>query len=148
MTSILYSFIPSFLWGLIPIIKKMILKSVSPIMSIALSSLIFSLGSIFLIFIYSNDVLKEYNDNKGKINYLSVIGLVIFSTVLALIAEYVFLNLLTANNSYLIVALTYSSPLFTLILAYFILKEKITLYGTLGVLFIVIGLVFVGLNNS
>jgi drug/metabolite transporter (DMT)-like permease len=55
--------------------------------------------------------------------------------------------ILQKSTSYLIATLIYSSPIFTLIASFFLLKEKITLYGFAGILSIIIGVVLLALNE-
>jgi drug/metabolite transporter (DMT)-like permease len=54
---------------------------------------------------------------------------------------------LKKHDSYIISALIYSSPIFTLLLACLFLNEQITYYGLLGVLFIVVGVGFISTND-
>ena len=56
--------------------------------------------------------------------------------------------LLEDNDSYIITALVCISPFFTLILAYLFTKEKITIYGVLGTIFIVFGILLISYNDK
>lgn len=143
MNVILLSLLVSLMWGITPIIKKFALKSISPIMLLYISGICYFIGTFVMGIIYRKELLEEYK----TLNYIKIFFVMICIFGGGYIAEIIFLNLLKNNKSAIITALTYSSPFFTLLLAYFILNEKITLYGIIGIIFITIGLIFIGLND-
>ena len=143
MNVILLSLLVSLMWGITPIIKKYALKSISPIMLIYISGICYFIGTFIIGFIYKKELLEEYKN----LNFINIFFIMICIFGGGYIAEIIFLNLLKNNKSAIITALTYSSPFFTLALAYFILNEKIKLYGIIGIFFITIGIIFIGLNN-
>lgn len=143
MNVLLVSLLVSLMWGITPIIKKYALKSISPIMLLYISGICYFIGTFIMGFIYKKELLEEYK----TLNLINVLFIFICIFGGGYIAEIMFLNLLKNNKSAIITALTYSSPFFTLLLAYLILNEKITLYGILGIIFITIGVIFIGVND-
>lgn len=56
-----------------------------------------------------------------------------------LIPYWIYYALMKDHPSYSVVALTYTVPAFTLLWAFYILHEKINIWGALGVILIVVG---------
>jgi drug/metabolite transporter (DMT)-like permease len=52
------------------------------------------------------------------------------------------------NETSIISALIYSSPIFTLIFSYLYFKERLDIYGISGILAIIIGVILVSQNNQ
>lgn len=52
--------------------------------------------------------------------------------------------ILEKHHAYVISALVYSSPVFTVLFAHMVLKERVTVLGMAGVLLIVTGVVLLG----
>jgi drug/metabolite transporter (DMT)-like permease len=68
--------------------------------------------------------------------------LVVFSAVIAgFFANYLYFNVIKNHASHLVSALVFSSPFFTLLFSYFLLKEDISLTSLIGVMFIVFGVI-------
>jgi len=74
-----------------------------------------------------------------------LIMLPIFTVFLANVLYY---NVLKNHESSIISALIYSSPVFTLIIAYLFLKERLDIYGLSGVLAIILGVILIAMNNE
>jgi len=74
-----------------------------------------------------------------------LILLPIFTVFLANILYY---NILKTHESSIISALIYSSPVFTLIIAYLFLKERLDIYGLSGVCAIILGVILIAMNNG
>lgn len=62
-------------------------------------------------------------------------------------ANILYLWVLQHNDSYVVTAVAFTSPIFTLILAYFILNERVTPISVVGVFMIVIGVYCISMNN-
>jgi drug/metabolite transporter (DMT)-like permease len=70
------------------------------------------------------------------------------SVITGFLANLLYFYILKDNDSYIVAALTYSAPVFTLVLAYLFLNERMTVLGVTGVLLIVLGVVAVAFNES
>jgi len=143
----LYIFIAlfiSFLWGLMPVLHKHILSNLNLITIMTISAFIYT----FLIIIYATSNKKIiYNDLK-KITYTDAFILIFSAAIIAFGGNILYYNILKNHESSIISALIYSSPIFTLILAYFFLKERIHTMGIIGILFIIAGVICIAMNNG
>ena len=80
---------------------------------------------------------------KAKLT-LKIFCIVAFSSIFtAFVANYLNVQLLRKHDSYIVTAITFSSPLFTLLLASLFLGEKVNIYGIIGVILIVVGIMMV-----
>jgi drug/metabolite transporter (DMT)-like permease len=108
-----------------------------------LSGVIYAVVMIFFI-ATQIDVLKK---DIPKID-MRDLGLIAFASIIdAFLANLLYYNVLRDHESYIVSALIFSSPVFTLLLAYLFLNEKITLMGALGVFFIILGVICVSTNT-
>ena len=83
-----------------------------------------------------------------KITKKDIIIIVLTSAIATFMANVLYYTILKNHESSLISALIYSSPIFTLILAYIFLKERINTIGIFGILFIVLGIICIAMNNG
>lgn len=134
----------SFLWGLAPIIHKHVLKSVDPKVVMVTGGLFYSI-CLFTFAIY---YLKDIKSGFKKLQLRNALWIGFASIITAFIANLIYFYILKDHDSYVIAALIYSSPVFTLILAYYLLKEKVTMMGFVGVAFIMIGIICLALNEK
>lgn len=133
----------SFLWGLAPVIHKLVLKNINPITVFILSGVIYSITMAFFITTQIDTLKKDI----PKIE-MRDLGLIAFASIIdAFLANFLYYNVLKDNESYIVSALIFSSPAFTLLLGYLFLKENITLMGVLGVFFIVLGVICISTNT-
>ncbi len=135
----------SFVWGLQPIIHKMLLNS-----HIKDPKVIFFLSGFFYMIALSVFAVVNLSTLKSSIRKLETKVLVIIAftaIVTGFLPNLLYYFILQKSTSYLIATLIYSSPIFTLIASFFLLKEKITLYGFAGILSIIIGVVLLALNE-
>ena len=140
---ILIALFISLCWGIVPVAHKSIITHISPITIMLLSAFIYS----FLIIIYAafnkNIVYKDiYNISKTDI-----IVILFSSGIAAFFGNVLYFNILKNHDSSIISALIYSCPMFTLIIAYLFLKERINTIGILGILFIVAGVICISMNG-
>ena len=131
------------LWGISPVIHKHVLKNVAP-------KVIMTVGSIFyflcmcLFVIYNWEFLKN---EVPKLDQMSLLWIAIASIISAFIANVLYFYILKKHDSYVVSALIYASPVFTLLLAVMLLKEKVNAYGIGGVLLIVTGVILMAFNE-
>lgn len=141
---VLLSLLISFLWGISPIIHKFIFnnKPISPITMMVSGSAVYFACS-FIYFTMNHKVVL--NDLKHMDS--TTIMLVVFSAVIAgFFANYLYFNVIKNHASYLVSALVFSSPFFTLLFSYFLLKEDISLTSLIGVMLIVLGVILLAVK--
>ncbi len=128
------------MWALGPLLQKIVLgRGVSSVTIIAVSGIFtLSFGSIFL-FAKRHDIYKDL----GKLD-LEILGLIAFAGIVCgLLANYIFLGMLSKYDAYLVNAIAYSSPVFTLVFAMWLLGESISMVSILGFVLLTSGLVLI-----
>jgi drug/metabolite transporter (DMT)-like permease len=134
----------SFLWGLSPIAYKHVLEYIDPMTLIAIQGALYGIAFLLFVIFFRKD-LKHKLSTVSKRVFTIMFFAVIFTMIIPMV---IFFYLLQKHDSYIITALTYSSPIFTLILAYLLLKEDIAPVGILGVLLVVVGVVLVSIGRG
>jgi len=133
----------AFLWGLATVIHKYVLKTISPKVAMAV-------GSIFYFICICIFVVYNWNHLKTEVPKIDKICLfwIAVASIAGFLAYLIYYYILKKHDSYVVSALINAAPVFTLLLAVLLLKEKINVYGSLGVLFIVIGVILLALNEK
>jgi drug/metabolite transporter (DMT)-like permease len=143
-TYIILALVISFLWGLQPVIHKHLLNKINPVSIMFLSSAVnFSLIVLLVI-----SRIKEVTADIKKLTPRDIFLIVGISVFAIFMANIIYYYILKDNESSIISALIYSSPVFTLILAYLFLEEKVDSYGVSGILAIIIGIILISQNNK
>lgn len=143
MDIIVTSLFVAFLWGLTPIIHKHVLNTIDPLLVFVLSGIVFGVGAIILLFVNRDGSLVD----KFRSTDTVALAWIVAAQLVTMFATMLYLQLLQKHHSYVVTALTYSSPVFTLILAYLILNEKVSIAGAMGVLLIVAGIALLAFNE-
>jgi drug/metabolite transporter (DMT)-like permease len=91
-----------------------------------------------------NDVLADLK----KITFRDAVILVCLPIFTVFVANIIYYYILKKHESSLVSAITYSSPAFTLILAYLFLNERLDIYGLSGIFAIIAGVILISNNNS
>jgi len=139
-----FALLISFFWGIQPIIHKLLLRKINPKTMLILNSTVYFFCIIwFTIYNY-----QEFKTDLKNMDLKSFLIIVFTAVITAFLANMIYFYILKNNDSYIVSALIYSSPVFTLIFAYLFLKEKITKYGLIGVIFIIIGILFIAKNTT
>ena len=144
MNAITSSLMVSFLWGLNPVINKYMLDTLNPKLLICIEGIVFFL--CLILYGYCNWV--EIKKDLPKINLKYFLLISISAVVTGFLANVIYLTVLHHHESYIVSALVFSAPFFTLFLAIFFLKEKINIYGFIGVLLILLGVICLAFNEK
>lgn len=139
---ILLALIISFLWGTVPVVHKYLLTKYQPITIMIISHVVYL--SLLLI-----TVLFERKAFLNDINKMSLKDalIIVTASIFGLYIGYkLYYYILKDHKSSIISALIYSSPVFTLIIAYIFLKEHLSIYGYLGIFSILLGVIFISQN--
>lgn len=135
----------SLIFSITPIVHKHIFNTVTmnpQTLIVSGAILYFSCTMVYFAF-NRKEVLAPLATLKPSI-YL----LMIATGALSFYANYLYFNVISKHESYLVSALIFSSPFFTLILAYFFLKEDISLMSAFGVALIVGGVLILALSKK
>jgi len=141
---LLMSLFTSFIWGLSPVIQKHLLQKFDKRSLMLFYSSTNVLFVTVLLSVYNN---KLYADIKS-VNTYDILMISTYTFFTIFLAKLLFLEVLKYNNAHEVAAIEGIYPFFTLLLAYLFLKEKITIFGFLGVLFIVLGVVCISFNDT
>lgn len=124
-------------WGSTPIIEKQVLKTVDPLLAVFVRAV--SLFSVFFLFFLFTGKIKEVTTLP-----LKTVGLIALGGILAGgIGMCLYFLALKVNPSSKVVPLASVYPLFTMILAFFLLKENVTWHQFLGTILIISGILLV-----
>lgn len=134
----------AFLWGLSTVIHKHVLYSISHQTALVLSSVFYMICT--LVYAWYN--WERIAQDKNKLNVQSISFLAFTAIVCGFVTNVLYFMVLKRYESHIVSALIYSSPVFTLVLAYFILHERVTFHGFLGVAFITVGVIFLAFNKA
>jgi len=141
---IFLSLITSFLWGLSPVIQKHLLEKFDK------RSLMFfySLANIFFIAMMLFFFDSKLNMDVKSLNSYDISLIFTYTFFTIFMANLIFLEVLKYNNAHEVAAIEGIYPFFTLVMAYFFLKERITAFGILGVILVILGVVCISMNDS
>ena len=134
----------SLLWGISPIILKLLTMKFNTITIMVINGLLYFISLIIIFYFNYKTIMKDI----PRINKYDLLLLVSTSVFIGLSAQLIYITLLGSFDSYIITALVSVSPLFTLILAYLFMKENITIHGVLGTILIVVGIMLISYNDD
>ena len=135
MYVVLIALFVAFLWGIQPLVQKNLLKNINFKIIMIVGGMFYA-GALLLFSVYN---WKSVKKDMYALSTKSVAMIGITSIACAFIANLLYLYILKDHKSYVISALIYSSPLFTLLLAHAITGENINVTSICGVLLIVAG---------
>ena len=135
---IIFSLLSALFGALMTIFIKLGLKGINPILSLTIRSIIVCI--FLLVFIVVNNSIKEIKAiDKNKWIWLFLTAVVTFAT-------WVFYYLaLSKNDAYKVTSLEKISIIIVFILSFFVLNEKITIIGILGMILILVGSIMTSL---
>jgi len=137
LLSIFFLLATMILWGSTPLIEKLGLKDVDPLMGIFIRSLVITV-ILFVFYLFS-----------GKLNELTKISVKNFSFFAAsgvmagLIGMWTYFYLLKEGMTSKIVPIAASYPLITAVLSIFVLGEQVTLQRIIGIVLTIVGIIMV-----
>ena len=127
------------LWAVSTICNKKALSHMNP--EATLCATVFVTFCLTLVFMMLHKEKIFHIENKWNITTWTYVitGALIGNTI----AYYLYYKMLSNHPSYLVTALTYTSPLMVTVFAMLFLSEQITLYSWLGVICIIVGVLLV-----
>jgi drug/metabolite transporter (DMT)-like permease len=129
----------SFLWGASPVIQRFLMTTepLSPDTLMVFGSAIYFLCTTVYFLLNRSKITAEIASTTWRT--LSI--MIISGIFVGFVANYLYYQVIRNNTSYVIAALVFSAPFFTVILSYIFLKEQLNFLSGLGVLFIVVGII-------
>ena len=134
----------AFLWGVQAIILKLLLKRLDKFTIMTLTSIIYMICLAIYNWFYPDALMKDLR----KLTQLEIFWIVVSSCFCLFLANVLYYKSVGSQThpTAFAVALAYSSPMFALILGYFILNEKVRSSGIFGTILILLGIFFVARN--
>lgn len=133
--ALLGAIVIAFLWGVNPFGTKIVLRDLPYELVLIISGLCYFSCIIALCVIKRERI--QASVSKLRMKHVAI--LLASSILTAFIPNLIFVKLLKHNPTYIITALSYIAPVFTLIIAALFLHEKVTWQAIVGVVFIVFG---------
>jgi drug/metabolite transporter (DMT)-like permease len=134
----------AFLWGIHPILNKILLGKFNLSTVVVLNNVVYGLAVLVFFFINYTEIAKDVK----KINSHDLLILFSVALIAGFLANLLYYYVLKSHESSIVSALVFSSPIFTLLVAYFFLKEELSGFGILGILLIVLGVVCIAYNDG
>ena len=138
----IYALLISFLWGTLPIIYKVLLARLNNITVMAITTFYYCILLLILVYYNKDIVIQDLN----KITNNEYVWIFIATFFGVFIANILYYYILKKGEPAVLSALMYTCPIFTLLGAYFILKDKINNTAILGIFLIVIGVICICLK--
>jgi len=141
---IFITLIGAFLFGIAPVLSKYLLQKYTRYtIMLLVSATYFSCLLLGLPF---------YNGHlKVDLNHLTMVDSLLFlfhGVFILFLGNITYYYVLKDNSSSLVNALESSSPLITLILAYYLMNEKVEPIGIIGIVLIVLGIICISQNDK
>lgn len=139
------SLLVSFLWGVAPVIHKFLMSTrpISPETLMVFGSVVYF--SCVVIYFYFNHQPIVTDLRRASTKTLSI--MFVSAVFAGFVANLLYFRVIKSHASYIVSALIFSSPFFTLLLSYIFLKEEMTLQSVGGVVLIVIGVILLATSN-
>ena len=132
-----YAIVVAVFWSISPVVYKYALGTANQSSIIFISAIIyFILALIYFVFARGN-IIKD----SSKLLRKDILGWLILANVTTFLGQIIYMYALDNHKSHVITALAFTSPLFTLLLAWMFLKEQVTTKSIIGVITIVIGVI-------
>lgn len=129
----------SFLWGASPVIQRFLMSTrpLSPETLMVFGSAIYFFCTLIYFGFNKDNILHELSTASWKTLFIMIVS----GIFVGFVANFLYYKVIRDNTSYIIAALVFSAPFFTVLLSYIFLKEDLTIMSGLGVVFIVTGIV-------
>lgn len=140
------SIIIAFFWSLSAILTKHLsLNLPAPILMFASSVLYASVTATYAWFAVRKNRKLHWDDVRWtRKSVIAIVLLVVFGTFLPNI---LFLRLIKNHDASIVTALTYVSPIFTVVLGYLLFRERVSKWSIGGILLIVVGVMMVAMHQ-
>ena len=134
----------SFLWGIQTVIHKHLLNHISGLSIMIYSAILYTLLLCILAYYQKSIIIKDLK--KIDLRISSILFFTAFFTVF--LTNILYYYILNHHESGLVSALISTAPIFTVIFAYLFLKEKLSIYGFMGIVFFILGLILINMDNT
>jgi len=141
---ILIAIFVALLWGIAPILLKRLVSKFDKMTILVFNGILYFLVLLLIGYNYYHKIVKDI----PKIDAYDVSLMFFTAVITGLMGNLTYMLLLEGHDSYIITALVSISPFFTLILAYLFTKENITIWGAMGTVLIILGILMISYNDT
>lgn len=135
----------SVMWGLQPVVHKYVLsvKKIDP------KAILFvgGVGYTTALALFSTYYFEDVRHEVTRMDWTTIVIIAALSVITAFVANLLYLNVLKDHATFVVTALMYSAPVFTLILAVLLLREKVTPLSGLGGVLMLLGVGCFAMNE-
>ena len=124
-------------WSIAAVFGKVLMAAITPVSMLVIVGLTYAVILAGMAVIWWRDIARD----AAVILASPKLSVFVVALILSgfLIPYWIYYALMKDHPSYLVIALTYTVPAFTLLWAFYILRERINIWGALGVIMIVVG---------
>lgn len=134
----------SFLWGLASILQKIIYKTNISYATMTVLTGFFYFIPLVLFYLKKR---KSINQDLSKLSLSSYLLIACTVITTSFIANLIYYHLIKQYSASLVTTLVSTAPLFTVILAYLILKEKLNLKSLIGIVVTITGIILISMGT-
>ena len=134
----------SFLWGIQTVIHKHLLNHISGISIMLYSTIIYTIMLCIAAYYNKSIIIKDLKKIDLRISSI-LFFVALFTLFLTNMLYYYILN---HHESSIVSALISTAPVFTVIFAYLFLKERLSICGFTGILFFIVGVILINMDNK
>lgn len=136
----------SFFWGLACILESLSLKNFPASMTFIVSAFVYVFAAIIVLFFKRNSLYEYFDVVKYRDSWMYTI---LAAICIFVIGNFIYLHALKESKTpYLVVALSYTAPIFTLIISILILKHDYSLCSLLGVTLVILGVFIISFHKK
>lgn len=132
------------LWAFPPIIHKHILNTMSFQILMIVSGIVYFLCIVLFAAFHYQSVSRDFRNIKWQ----HLVWVSLISIICSFLTNILYYKTLSQHKSSLVTALVAISPIFTAIMAYTILNEKLDLFSVIGILLVTSGVVLMSVSCS
>lgn len=143
MNLIFYSLLIALFWGISPIAHKKLLNNMDTKFVLIASGLFYSLFLILYSIYYWSYFKQEYK----QVEYKYLLYLAGIAFMLSFIPNIIYFFLLKEHDTSVVSALINSAPVFTVLVSFLLLGDKIHKHELVGIFFIIIGVIAISLRH-
>lgn len=134
------------LWGLTPILNKYVMSAhdAPPAAVLLVSGMAYLVALACFAMYHNADAIRQVR----ALSTRSLSTIVLTSLLTGFVANILFIYVLHDHASYVVTSLVYSAPVFTLLLAIVVLRERVTVVGVVGSVLMLAGMLCVALSNQ
>lgn len=127
--------VTAFCWGLSPVIYKAVLAQLAPQTTIVLSAVIYFLIAVLYFALNRNAIVHDVKELR-----ISAVGFLLLANIVVFVGQIIYVTTLQGEKSSIVATIVYTSPIFTLLLSYLFLNERLSIASIAGVGVVVIGI--------